>query len=67
VFFDMEGFPYAEGGLEYLFGAVTVDEITPVFHNWWAHDEREERLAFEAFVDWIVERRRRDPALHVYH
>ena len=67
VFFDMEGFPYAEGGLEYLFGAVTVDEITPRFHDWWAHDAAEERTAFEAFIDWLVERRRRYPALHVYH
>ena len=68
VFFDMEGFPYAQGGLEYLFGAVTVgDDVVPVFHDWWAHDEGEERAAFEGFIDWLVERRRRDPALHVYH
>ena len=67
VFFDMEGFPYAERGLEYLFGAVTVDEVTPVFHDWWAHDEREERAAFEGFIDWVVARRRRDPTLHIYH
>jgi uncharacterized protein len=68
VFFDMEGFPYAAGGLEYLFGAVTVDDdVVPVFHDWWAHDEREERAAFEEFIDWLVERRRRDPSLHVYH
>ena len=68
VFFDMEGFPYAEDGLEYLFGAVTVgDDVVPVYHDWWAHDPREERAAFESFVDWLVERRRQDPALHVYH
>ena len=67
VFFDMEGFPYAERGLEYLFGAVTVDEITPRFHGWWGHDEAEERAAFEEFIDWVVARWRRDPSLHVYH
>lgn len=67
VFLDLESFPYAPGGLEYLFGAVTVDDVTPVFHDWWAHDEREERSAFEGFMDWLVERRRRDPSLHVYH
>ena len=68
VFFDMEGFPYAEDGLEYLFGAVTLgDDVVPVYHDWWAHDEREERAAFEAFIDWLMERRRQDPALHVYH
>ncbi|HKU59926.1 MAG TPA: TM0106 family RecB-like putative nuclease [Gemmatimonadales bacterium] len=67
VFFDMEGFPYAAGGLEYLFGAVTVDEITPVFHDWWAHDSLEERAAFEEFIDWLMARRRQHPTLHVYH
>ncbi|HUF35476.1 MAG TPA: TM0106 family RecB-like putative nuclease [Gemmatimonadales bacterium] len=68
VFFDMEGFPYAEGGLEYLFGAVTRDEdVIPVFHDWWAHDQRGERAAFEGFIDWLTERRRRYPSLHVYH
>ncbi len=68
VFFDMEGFPYAAGGLEYLFGAVTVGENgKPEFHDWWAHDDREERAAFEGFMDWLVERRTRYPDLHVYH
>ncbi len=68
VFFDMEGFPYAEGGLEYLFGAVTVgDDVVPVFHDWWAHDPAGERAAFEGFIDWLVERRRHHAELHVYH
>jgi DNA polymerase III delta prime subunit len=44
-----------------------VDDVAPVFHDWWAHDEAEERLAFERFIDWVMERRRRYPELHVYH
>ena len=40
IFFDMEGFPFAEQGLEYLFGAVTVEGGSPGFHDWWAHDPR---------------------------
>jgi predicted RecB family nuclease len=67
VFFDMEGFPYAEGGLEYLFGAVTRKGPTLEFHDWWAHDEAEEKAAFEGFIDWVVARWRRDPTLHIYH
>jgi predicted RecB family nuclease len=73
VFFDMEGFPFAEGGLEYLFGAVTLDDeseglaIGPRFRDWWAHDAAEERQAFEGFIDWVVGRWRRDPTLHIYH
>jgi len=67
VFFDMEGFPYAEGGLEYLFGAVTRNGPVPEFQDWWAHDAAGEQAAFEAFVDWVVARWRREPSLHVYH
>ena len=64
----MEGFPYAHDGLEYLFGVVTVgDDVVPEYRDWWAHDAREERAAFESFIDWLTARRQQDPALHVYH
>ena len=67
VFFDMEGYPLAEGGLEYLFGAVVVEEDEARFLDWWGHDADGERRAFEAFVDWVSERGRRDPNMHIYH
>ena len=67
IFFDLEGFPFAEGGLEYLFGACVSAAPEPDFHDWWAHDEHEERLAFEGFIDWAMERWRQDPAMHIYH
>ncbi|MEO8336067.1 MAG: TM0106 family RecB-like putative nuclease, partial [bacterium] len=67
VFFDFEGFPYAPGGLEYLFGVVTVDSGTPVFRDWWAHDRVAEKKAFEQFVDWAYDRWQQDPSLHIYH
>ncbi len=67
VFFDMEGFPYAPDGLEYLWGAVTVDDVAPQFHDWWAHDKAGEKAALEGFIDWIIARRRRYPSLHIYH
>ena len=38
VFFDFEGFPLADGGLEYLFGAVHLEAGVPEFSDWWAHD-----------------------------
>ncbi len=67
VFFDMEGDPLYEPGrsLEYLFGAWTLEE--PNFRAFWGLDRPEEKLAFEAFVDFIMERRGRFPDLHVYH
>jgi predicted RecB family nuclease len=67
VFFDIEGFPFAPGGLEYLFGAVTVDGGTSTFHDWWAHDAVQEKRAFEQFVGWAYARWKADPTLHIYH
>ena len=67
VFFDIEGFPWAPGGLDYLLGVVTVDEGAPLFHDWWAHDEVQEKRAFEQFVDWAYARWQADRTLHIYH
>ena len=68
AFFDMEGDPLFEPGrgLEYLFGCWLPDD-DPSFRRFWALDRGEERRAFEAFVDFITERRRRYPEMHVYH
>ncbi|MGH2428962.1 MAG: TM0106 family RecB-like putative nuclease [Candidatus Limnocylindria bacterium] len=64
LFFDMEGDPWAEeDGLEYLFGVIDGDE----FHDWWAHTRAEEKVAFERFIDFVMDRWRADPAMHVYH
>src|SRR5579862_5445358 len=68
VFFDMEGDPLfeADRSLEYLFGCWLPGE-TPEFRAFWALDRAEEKRAFETFVDFITERRKRYPGLHVYH
>ncbi|HOW74211.1 MAG TPA: TM0106 family RecB-like putative nuclease [Phycisphaerae bacterium] len=67
VFFDMEGYPLVEGGLEYLFGASYREDGEITFKDWWAFDRDSEKLAFESFIDWVTERRRRDPTMHIYH
>jgi len=67
VFFDLEGNPLADGGLEYLFGAVIVENGKPLFKEEWAHNAEQEKAAFERTVDWIHERLRQDPNMHVYH
>ncbi|MFY0409706.1 TM0106 family RecB-like putative nuclease, partial [Solicola sp. PLA-1-18] len=73
VFFDFEGDPLWNGGeaddwgLEYLFGALTPDGERGTFRPWWAHDRIGERAALRGFLDWLAERRRRHPDLHVYH
>jgi uncharacterized protein len=67
VFFDMEGFPLAPGGLEYLFGVTTRGAAGLEFKAFWAHDKVQEKRAFEAFIDWVIARWQDDPAMHIYH
>jgi predicted RecB family nuclease len=70
IFFDFEGDPlYTEGnarswGLDYLFGLVDVSEK---FTAVWAHSFAEERVALRRFLDFVAERRRTFPNLHIYH
>ena len=68
IFFDFEGDPlHQEGsvwGLDYLFGLVEPDGS---FRPFWAHDLAAERQALVDFLDYVVKRRARHPALHIYH
>jgi predicted RecB family nuclease len=70
VWLDLEGHPFYETarGLEFLFGFCYRDDAGAVrYEALWARDRDDERAVFERFVDWLVERRRRYPRLHVYH
>ncbi|MCS3893293.1 uncharacterized protein M2171_002426 [Bradyrhizobium japonicum USDA 38] len=69
IFFDFEGDPFVgEGGLEFLFGYSFLDhEGKPTYVGDWASDRREERAAFERFVDFVTERLKSYPDLHIYH
>ncbi len=69
VFFDIEGYPFEPGGLEYLFGVCIRDEGEKPFEfkDWWAHDRDEEKQLFEDFIDWTFDRWMNNPAMHIYH
>lgn len=68
VFFDIEGFPGVEGGLEYLWGSAYFQpDGTRVFRDFWAHDKAAEKQAFTGFIDWVYARWKADPSMHVYH
>lgn len=68
VFFDIEGLPTVENGLEYLWGATFYDDTgARAFRDFWGHDEAGERQAFTEFVDWVYRRWIDDPAMHIYH
>lgn len=69
VFFDLEGDPFVGlGGREYLFGVATEDEGgKTTYESRWGTTPEEEKQAFEWFVDSVVARWARYPALHIYH
>jgi uncharacterized protein len=69
IFLDLEGDRQAEhGGLDYLFGYVVRDADGGVnYEAIWAMSPMEEKRAFERLIDFIVERRRRDSVMHVFH
>ena len=73
IFFDFEGDPlWSDGdpavtGLEYLFGVIEVDDGAPAFRPFWAHDRAQERRALQEFLDYVVQRRKQYPAMHIYH
>ena len=67
LFFDMEGDPLEEGGLEYLFGVYYHEDGEPKIRPFWAHSRQEERQAFQAFMAFVMERLARYPNMHIYH
>lgn len=70
LYFDMEGFPYEVGGLEYLFGLGWVSLNNPnqfEFKPFWAHDRAAEKKAFEEFMDFVKAHLTKYPYAHIYH
>lgn len=69
VFFDLEGDPYlGEGGIEFLFGyAFGSDGGGETYVADWVFSRVEEKAAFERFVDFVTERLKKHPDLHIYH
>jgi predicted RecB family nuclease len=67
VFFDIEGYPLIEGGLEYLWGNTYFEDNTRQFKDFWAHDEEQEKACFQAFISWVYDRWQKDPLMHIYH
>jgi uncharacterized protein len=67
LFFDMEGDPLEEGGLEYLFGIYFFIENKAQFKAFWAHSRKEEKRAFEEFIDFVTIHLATHPDAHIYH
>jgi predicted RecB family nuclease len=73
LFVDLEGDPFvgdldAGGGQQYLFGFVAAgDDGTLNYEKRWALNADEEKSGFEWFVDAVMARWKKSPAMHVYH
>ena len=68
VFFDLEGFTFFDepGGLEYLFGWVSIDQGEE-FHWLWADTRAQEREIFDQFMQAMIARQQKYPDFRIFH
>jgi len=67
IFFDMEGDPMEEDGLEYLFGVYCSEKGRFRYKPIWAHTREDEKAAFTQFMDLVTQRLNEYPNAHIYH
>ncbi len=67
LFYDIEGDPYFDGGLEYLHGIRHREDGRTVFRDFWAHDHAEERDSLRALMAFFSAHLKAHPNAHVYH
>lgn len=69
LFFDMEGDPLSDEGLEYLFGVYGRLEGAkePEFLPIWGHNHEEEKAAFEKTMRLFIDQINQYPGAHIYH
>lgn len=63
LFYDIEGDPHFEGGLEYLHGLWFED----TFKAFWAHDHKAEADALRDLLDFFRQRLETYPQARIYH
>lgn len=63
LFYDIEGDPHFEGGLEYLHGVW----FDGGFKAFWAHDHKEEAVALGQLLEFFRERLAKYPNARIYH
>ncbi|MCB0324573.1 MAG: TM0106 family RecB-like putative nuclease, partial [Bdellovibrionales bacterium] len=67
LFYDIEGDPFVDGGLEYLHGVYYLEDGEERFLELWSHDKTKERESFEELIAFFAERRKVYPDCHIYH
>ncbi|MFC6461078.1 TM0106 family RecB-like putative nuclease [Paracoccus aerius] len=63
IFYDIEGYPHVEGGLEYLHGVWCDGQ----FRAFWAHDHDAEAKALFDLLEFFRGQIERHPGAHIYH
>lgn len=68
IFFDLEGFTFFDepGGLEYLFGWVSIDQGEE-FHWLWADTRAQECEIFDQFMQAMIARQQKYPDFRIFH
>lgn len=68
IYLDFEADSFVgEHGLEYLLGFHFLENGEAQYRGLWAFDRSAEKAAFEIFIDFVLERMKLHPDLHVYH
>lgn len=68
MYFDIEGDAfYQGGGLEYILGYAYADNGSFVYKALWSTNRSEEKKAFEQLMQFVLERWKRFPKMHIYH
>ncbi|MEP5105788.1 MAG: TM0106 family RecB-like putative nuclease, partial [Ekhidna sp.] len=69
VYFDIESDHFhEEGGLEYLMGYCYKNESGELeYQRIWSKNKKEEKISFEQFIDFLMDRWTRNPEFYIYH
>lgn len=69
IYFDIEGDPFCDGGgLEYILGYVIKEKSGKLsYHYHQALNHQQEKVAFETFIDFVMERWKKDEGMFIYH
>lgn len=69
IYFDIEGSPFCDGGgLEYILGYVVKEKEGKLsYHYYQALNHQQEKVAFETFIDFVMERWSKDAGMFIYH
>jgi len=68
IYLDLEGDSfYPDGGLEYLFGYITIKPDGLEYHKIWSSNKQQEKEAFNQLMAFVKANWAKHPDMHIYH